>query len=154
MVRVGGAEPPRYERPASTPTSSWPISWRCRHSVCADTAGAPVCGSSSHVQIIWISESFVSSKVPIASRLHFFLEKRTKKPKDSAKHVRPAVGCTNSSESSSRTAIQKGYPNLADRLHTDTPVTIPDATNAENSQFLPAHESIFFLETAALVTQE
>ena len=111
-------------------------------------------GRAATFRFIWISESSVSSKVPIASRLHFFLEKRAKKPKDSAKHVRPAVGCTNSSESSSRTAIQKGYPNLADRLHTDTPVTIPDATNAENSQFLPAHESIFFLETAALVTQE
>ena len=121
-------------------------SCRCRHSVCADTAGAPVCGSSSHVLIIWISESSVSKKVPIVL---FW-----KKPKDSAKHVRPTVGCTNSSESSSRTAIPKGYPNLADRLHTDTPVTIPDATNAENSQFLPAHESRFFLETAALVTQE
>ena len=69
-------------------------------------------------------------KVPIASPIFFFQEKPKK-----AKHVRPAVGCTNSNESSSRTATglpnqsSKGYPNLADRLNTDTPVTIPDATN-------------------------
>ena len=77
-------------------------------------------GRAATFRFIWISESSIS-KVPIV----FFW----KKPKDSAKHVRPTVGCTNSSESSSRTAIPKGYPNLADRLHTDTPVTIPDATN-------------------------
>ena len=66
--------------------------------------------------------------------LQFFLGKNQRKHVR-AKHVRPAVGCTNSNESSSRTATglpnqsSKGYPNLADRLNTDTPVTIPDATN-------------------------
>jgi hypothetical protein len=92
------------------------------------------------------------SKVPIGFHHFFFGEK----PKDSAKHVRPAVGCTNSNESSSRTATglpnqsSKGYPNLADRL-----------TQIRQSQFLTPQitifascESRFFLETAALVTQE
>ena len=55
-------------------------SCRCRHSVCADTAGArPVCGSSSHVQIIWISESSRLQKKCRSLLPFFFFRKNQRK---------------------------------------------------------------------------
>jgi hypothetical protein len=129
-------------------------SCRCRHSVCADTAGAPVCGSSSHVQIIWISES--------ADRSNFFWGKTKGNTCEQNTCDRRLVAPTRVKvPEPNGNRIPKGIPQSRRSIHTDTPVTIPDATNAENSEFLPAvksstraYESRFFPETAALVTQE
>ena len=57
-------------------------SCRCRHSVCADTAGAPVYGSSSHVQIYLDIRKLPSpKKVPIPI---FFFGGKTKESKTRA----------------------------------------------------------------------
>ena len=117
-------------------------SCRCRHSVCADTAGArPVCGSSSHVQIYLDIRKLrlESTDLPIV----FFPGKKPKESKTRATGGRRLVAPTRVKVLPNRGggAAPKPFrdtPISPIDWGTDTPVTIPDATNVENSQFLPA----------------
>ena len=93
-------------------------SCRCRHSVCADTAGAPVCGSSSHVLIIWISESSRLKKS--ADRFFFGKNQRTLQNTCDRRLVAP-------------TRV-KVLPEPQSKR--DTPISPIDCTQIRQSQFL------------------
>lgn len=105
-------------------------------------------GRAATFRFIWISESSIS-KVPIV----FFWGKTKGKKKQNTCDRRPSVGCTQTRVKVPEQSL-KGYPNLADRFYTDTPVTIPSATNDNFCQL--TSEDFFWnpFKTAALVTQE
>lgn len=106
-------------------------SCRCRHSVCADTAGArPVCGSSSHVQIYLDIRKLrlKSADLPIV----FFFWEKTKGKQNTCD--RRLVAPTRVKVLPNRGGGAEPNPFRDTPISpidwgTDTPVTIPDATN-------------------------
>ena len=101
-------------------------SCRCRHSVCADTAGAPVCGSSSHVQIY-----LDIRKLHLKSADRFFPGKTKGKQNTCDRRL---VAPTRVKVLPNRGGGAEPNPFRDTPISpidwgTDTPVTIPDATN-------------------------